>query len=271
MSRTRKQADPPIPRFAELCRLYARHTPDVALGSDDPADAHAALADAAGAHRRLAGRRTPGDAVLDIRDSDDGRALVDLVCDETPLLVQSVLAGVGRVGRRIRRVVHAPVVLRRGSGRRAGRGPAGGGLGRPAVGRAGRGLDAGRARPGPGRGGRGPRDRAARGAGRGPRRGRRRVAHRRQRCTRSRPSSPAAPWRNGRRRPSCSAGWPPAASPSSGTGASGTRDGLGILRHHDGPDERPRPRPRRRPAAGRRHPGRRTQPRAARRTGPSRS
>ena len=116
MSRTRKQADPPIPRFAELCRLYARHTPDVALGSDDPADAHAALADAAAAHRRLAGRRTPGDAVLDIRDSDDGRALVDLVCDETPLLVQSVLAGVGRVGRRIRRVVHAPVVLRRGSG-----------------------------------------------------------------------------------------------------------------------------------------------------------
>ena len=37
MSRTRKQADPPVPRFAELCRLYARHTPDVALGSDDPA------------------------------------------------------------------------------------------------------------------------------------------------------------------------------------------------------------------------------------------
>ena len=30
--------------------------------------------------------------------------------------MQSVLAGVGRVGRRIRRVVHAPVVLRRGSG-----------------------------------------------------------------------------------------------------------------------------------------------------------
>ena len=54
--------------------------------------------------------------MLDIRDPDDGRAvLVDLVCDETPMLVQSVLAGVGRVGRRIRRVIHAPVVVRRGS------------------------------------------------------------------------------------------------------------------------------------------------------------
>ena len=121
MSHTVEQTGTPAPEFVELCRLYARHTPDVALGSEDPADARTALAGAARAHRRLAEQRRPPEAALDIRDPDNGHAVVlDLVCDETPLLVQSVLAGVGRVGRRIRRVIHAPVVvLRTGEGQLA--------------------------------------------------------------------------------------------------------------------------------------------------------
>ena len=121
MSHTVEQTGTPAPEFVELCRLYARHTPDVALGSEDPADARTALAGAARAHRRLAEQRRPPEAALDIRDPDNGHAVVlDLVCDETPLLVQSVLAGVGRVGRRIRRVIHAPVVvLRTGEGKLA--------------------------------------------------------------------------------------------------------------------------------------------------------
>ena len=42
--------------------------------------------------------------------------LVDLISDELPMLVESVLAGVGRVGRRVRRVIHALLVVRREPG-----------------------------------------------------------------------------------------------------------------------------------------------------------
>ncbi|HVH20937.1 MAG TPA: NAD-glutamate dehydrogenase domain-containing protein, partial [Pseudonocardia sp.] len=53
--------------------------------------------------------------MLEVTEPEDGRAvLVDLVSDELPMLVQSVLAGVGRVGRRVRRVIHALLVVRRG-------------------------------------------------------------------------------------------------------------------------------------------------------------
>ena len=102
---------------AQLCQLYARHAPEVALGSADPADAMAVLADVVRAHRRLASRRARRTAVLDIRDADPaGAAVVDVISEETPLLVPSVLAGVGRVGRRVRRVIHAMVVVRRTDG-----------------------------------------------------------------------------------------------------------------------------------------------------------
>jgi glutamate dehydrogenase len=102
------------PQSAELCRLYARHTPAAALGSDDPADATAALAEAARAHLRLAAHREPGDPIVDIRGPvNAAAALVDVISDDVPFLVQSVLAGVGRVGLRVRRVIHAMVVVHR--------------------------------------------------------------------------------------------------------------------------------------------------------------
>ncbi len=114
MSRTVDGSATAVPRFVELCRRYARHAPEVALGSDDPVDAHTVLADTARAHHRLATSRPPGETVLNIRDPQDGRAaLVDLISDELPMLVESVLAGAGRVGRRVQRVIHALLVVRR--------------------------------------------------------------------------------------------------------------------------------------------------------------
>ncbi|RTL70492.1 MAG: NAD-glutamate dehydrogenase [Pseudonocardiaceae bacterium] len=108
-------ADPaasPLPE--ELRRLYARHAAAAVVGFDDPAGS---LDAAARAHLRLAGRRTPGTSVVDIDgDTDDaasGSTVVDLVTDETPALVPSVLAGIGRVGRQVHHVVHAMVVVRR--------------------------------------------------------------------------------------------------------------------------------------------------------------
>ncbi|WP_219419403.1 NAD-glutamate dehydrogenase [Pseudonocardia nigra] len=120
MSHTRERdasADVLDPRFVELCRLYARHTPAVSLGSDDPAAATAALEAAARAHRRLARRRTVGEPIVDVRAAAPGHpSVLDVISDDLPFLVESVLAGVGRAGQRVRRVIHAMVVVRRGSG-----------------------------------------------------------------------------------------------------------------------------------------------------------
>ncbi|OLT05561.1 NAD-glutamate dehydrogenase [Pseudonocardia sp. CNS-004] len=103
--------------MAELCHLYARHTPAVAVGSDDPSAAAAILDATAAAHRHLAAQRTPGDPIVDLHGPAPGApSVLDVVCDAWPYLVESVLAGVGRAGPRVRRVVHAMVVVRRASG-----------------------------------------------------------------------------------------------------------------------------------------------------------
>ena len=104
--------------LAELCRLYARHTPAVAVGSDDPSAAAAVLDATAAAHRHLAAHRTPGEPIIDVHGPvpSGGPSVLDVICDAWPFLVESLLAGVGRAGPRVRRVVHAMVVVRRGSG-----------------------------------------------------------------------------------------------------------------------------------------------------------
>jgi glutamate dehydrogenase len=118
MRRTRERVaggDVPEPPLADLCRLYARHTPAVALGSDD--SAAAALESAARAHRHLAGHRTPGEPIVDVRGAaPGGAAVLDVISDDLPFLVESVLAGVGRAGPRVRRVIHVMVVVRRAGG-----------------------------------------------------------------------------------------------------------------------------------------------------------
>ncbi|HTF45939.1 MAG TPA: NAD-glutamate dehydrogenase [Pseudonocardia sp.] len=99
--------------LAQLCLRYAEHAPPDGLGADSPAQAEAALADAARAARTLASRRVPGAPVVEVRGRDRGSTVVEIVTDDLPYLVESVLAGVGRVGGRVRRVIHPTVLVRR--------------------------------------------------------------------------------------------------------------------------------------------------------------
>src|SRR5882757_1298766 len=99
--------------LAQLCLRYAEHAPPDGLGADSPAQAEAALADAARAARTLASRRVPGAPVVEVRGRDRGSTVVEIVTDDQPYLVESVLAGVGRVGGRVRRVIHPTVLVRR--------------------------------------------------------------------------------------------------------------------------------------------------------------
>ena len=99
--------------LAELCRRYAEHAPPDGLGADSPAAAEAALADAARSARALAHCRVPGAPVLEVRGGDRATAVVEIITDDQPYLVESVLAGVGRVGGRVRRVIHPTVLVRR--------------------------------------------------------------------------------------------------------------------------------------------------------------
>nr|WP_255426382.1 NAD-glutamate dehydrogenase [Pseudonocardia sp. C8] len=65
------------------------------------------------AHLELGARRRPGNAVVRV-DSGPGEATtVDIVTDDMPYLVESVLAGVGRAGGTARRVVHPILVVHR--------------------------------------------------------------------------------------------------------------------------------------------------------------
>ncbi|MFC5993011.1 NAD-glutamate dehydrogenase [Pseudonocardia hispaniensis] len=115
MSHTRHDAAPAAadPELAELCRLYARHAPVETLGTD--ADASVALADAARTHRGMAAHREPDTPLLDVRATATGATVVDILTEDMPHLVESVLAGVGRVDARVRRMISPSVVVRRGA------------------------------------------------------------------------------------------------------------------------------------------------------------
>ncbi|WP_028938584.1 NAD-glutamate dehydrogenase [Pseudonocardia spinosispora] len=102
------------PGLADLCELYFRHTPPEDLEAAEPEQ----LLDSVRSHRLLAGQRTPGRPVLRLRDAtgDHGRqhTVVEIVTDDMPFLVESVLAGIGRAGAFVQGMVHPIVVVRRG-------------------------------------------------------------------------------------------------------------------------------------------------------------
>ena len=97
--------------------LYARHTPDL----DHTGAQRATLVAAARSHHRMAVRRVAGQELIRIRPMDDeealagvrGGAVVEIVTDDMPYLVESVLAAVGRAGRRGPAVIHPIVVVER--------------------------------------------------------------------------------------------------------------------------------------------------------------
>ena len=142
--------------LTDLCRLYARHLVVDALSSDEPPEVDAALLAVVHAHRRLAARRAPGDSLIEVSGSgpqDDG-LVVDVITDEMPFVVESLLAGLGRIEAKVRRVIHPTVmVLRNGLGELTGL-PGSAVPGSPAVGRPRRGVDTRRAGPAPRRRGR---------------------------------------------------------------------------------------------------------------------
>ncbi|MGQ0482890.1 MAG: NAD-glutamate dehydrogenase [Pseudonocardia sp.] len=65
--------------------------------------------------RALARHRVPGRPAVEVTRPGPGRPAtgVELVTDELPYLVESILAGVGRVGGRVRRMLHPSVRVRR--------------------------------------------------------------------------------------------------------------------------------------------------------------
>jgi glutamate dehydrogenase len=98
----------PADARALMRRFYAGE-PAAEVVGHDPAQ----LAGLALEHLRLAARRTPGTPVLDVHRAADGRAVLRVVVDDMPFLVDSVTAEVVRQGVAPEHVVHPIVVVRR--------------------------------------------------------------------------------------------------------------------------------------------------------------
>jgi glutamate dehydrogenase len=118
---TREWAQAPIPdheptdsELANLGALYTRHAPDLRRPDQLPL-----LLSAARGHLRLAGRRVAGTPLIRVRDPEDepgAGPVAEIVTDDMPYLVESLLAGVARVGGDVQRVIHPIVVVQRGAG-----------------------------------------------------------------------------------------------------------------------------------------------------------
>ncbi|MBA8825332.1 glutamate dehydrogenase [Saccharopolyspora lacisalsi] len=104
------------PELAQLVDKYYRHVPAEEIADDEPAD----LAGALRSHHALAASRTAGRPVVEIFNPDraeDGwqtpATVVQLVTDDMPYLVDSVIAELTRDGAQVQRIVHPIVVVRR--------------------------------------------------------------------------------------------------------------------------------------------------------------
>ncbi|WP_344024981.1 NAD-glutamate dehydrogenase [Pseudonocardia kongjuensis] len=95
---------------ADLVRHYARHTPEPESTDGGALPGPASVVDA---HLALAAHREPGRAVIRVVPGVGGAATVDIVTDDMPYLVESVIAGVARAGGTVRRVVHPILVVHR--------------------------------------------------------------------------------------------------------------------------------------------------------------
>ncbi|MDT7704269.1 MAG: glutamate dehydrogenase, partial [Pseudonocardiales bacterium] len=114
MSRAREQttaAESADDESSRLVRLYARHAPEPERLPDDVAPL-ADIVTVAREQRAVAERRLAGEPLVEVRAADGG-IVVEIVTDDMPFLVQSVLAGVGRAGSTTRRLLHPIVVVRR--------------------------------------------------------------------------------------------------------------------------------------------------------------
>ncbi len=127
LARARALAEESVePGLAELCELYFRHITAADLVADDPA----LLVEVVRTHRELAGRRGPGTPVLRLSAPGHVRqptatseprawtdapvtSVVEIVTDDMPFLVESLLSAVARAGVAVRRVLHPIVVVRR--------------------------------------------------------------------------------------------------------------------------------------------------------------
>ncbi|UOY00643.1 NAD-glutamate dehydrogenase [Blastococcus sp. PRF04-17] len=92
-----------------LLQRYYWSEPAAEVLGHDPGE----LAGLAIGHLRLAEVRPPGSATVDVQRLPDGRAVVRLVTDDMPYLVDSVTAEVVRQGLTLAHIVHPVVVVRR--------------------------------------------------------------------------------------------------------------------------------------------------------------
>ena len=92
-----------------LLQRYYWSEPAAEVLGHDPAE----LAGLALGHLKLAEVRLPGSATVDVHRLPDGRAVVRLVTDDMPFLVDSVTAEVVRQGVDLAHTVHPVVVVRR--------------------------------------------------------------------------------------------------------------------------------------------------------------
>src|SRR5882757_4187589 len=104
------------PDYADLIRLYYRYLPPEEVIDDEPADLVGAVrSNFLLARRRIAGR--PAVRVINPTSREDGwerpTSVVQVVTDDMPYLVDSVVSELTRGGIGVQRVVHPIVVVRR--------------------------------------------------------------------------------------------------------------------------------------------------------------
>ncbi|WP_369140097.1 NAD-glutamate dehydrogenase [Modestobacter versicolor] len=99
---------------AALMHRFFSGEPAAEVVGHQPAELAALALD----HLRLAASRAPGTPVVDVHRADGGRAVLRVVVDDMPFLVDSVTAEVVRQGIVAQHVVHPIVVVRRDAGGR---------------------------------------------------------------------------------------------------------------------------------------------------------